>query len=87
MSDEPYRPIACGLHDVLEAHATRRHRCRLRHHTEHGERVAEGVITDIYARAGVEYLRLDDGTEIRLDRITSIDGQPFRTPPPRHADG
>lgn len=77
MSEEPYRPIACSLHDILEANAVRRRRCTIRHRTDTGEAVVEGVIEDIYARQGVEYLRLDDGTEIRLDRILTVDDQPF----------
>lgn len=106
---EPYRPIACSLHDELEALATLRHECEIRFVADHegeagrsdategtgttgesdtserietddsGYAVARGRIVDVYSRGGAEYLRLEDGTVIRLDRIVSVNGKPFQT--------
>ncbi len=77
---EPYRPIACSLHDELEARATlgRESEVRYRRADGSGEDVARGRIRDIYARAGVEYLVLDTGLEIRLDHIVAVDGIAFQ---------
>ena len=35
-----------------------------------------GIIVDLYAKEGAEYLKLNDGTVIRLDRLVSINGVP-----------
>jgi len=43
-----------------------------------GENVARGRIRDIYARAGIEYLLLEGGSEIRLDHIVAVDGIAFQ---------
>lgn len=41
---------------------------------EGNERTAEGIIVDLFARDGAEYLKLDNGTVIRLDYIVSVNG-------------
>jgi Rho-binding antiterminator len=67
-----YRPIACDFHDRLESLATLRRRVRLT--LRGGPAMAEGLISDIYTTADKqEFLRLDDGNEIRLDRILGVD--------------
>lgn len=69
--EEAYRPIACDFHDRLESLATLRRRVRL---ALRDGAAAVGRITDIYTTADKqEFLRLDDGTEIRLDRILAAD--------------
>jgi transcriptional antiterminator Rof (Rho-off) len=74
--DEAYRPIACDFHDRLEAFATLRRRVRLTLKDEDAvgeEASAEGLIADIYTREDKkEFLRLDTGEEIRLDRILDV---------------
>lgn len=73
-----YRPIDCSLHDELELRALRRTRCRLVYRDESGgELHASAALADLVTRGGEEFLRLADGTEIRLDRIVSIDGLRF----------
>jgi Rho-binding antiterminator len=71
-----YEPIDCGVHDRLEALAVTRVPCRVAFVTKEGEeREATGRILDVFARAGAEYLHLEDGTEIRLDRLRSVERQ------------
>jgi transcriptional antiterminator Rof (Rho-off) len=72
-----YQPIACDFHDRLESFATLRQRVRLS--LKNGDSgaaedlSAEGRIADIYTREDKqEFLRLDNGAEIRLDRILGI---------------
>lgn len=74
-----YRPIACSLHDRLEATATMRKESRIVYRTETGE-VHEVVdrIVDIFPRGGEEFLRTAAGVEIRLDRLESVDDVRFR---------
>ncbi|HEY0333944.1 MAG TPA: hypothetical protein VGC74_09580 [Stenotrophomonas sp.] len=74
--DEGYSPINCEFHDVLEATAVRRRVARIGFVDEHGkpqERSAK--ITDLTAHDGAEYLEIDTGERIRLDRLVSIDDQ------------
>jgi len=73
---EPYSPINCEFHDVLEATATRRSVAQIRFVDEHGRAQARSAkIINLFARDGAEYLELDSGERIRLDRLLTIDGQ------------
>jgi transcriptional antiterminator Rof (Rho-off) len=79
-----YRPIACDFHDDLEAYAVTRRRVRILHApADAPEPVngaaepllrSEGRIRDIVTNAQKEeFLSLDDGASIRLDRIRSVE--------------
>lgn len=71
-----YQPIACDFHDQLEAFATTRKRVRLALKSDPPNPASQAVgrIADLYTTGSKEeFLRLEDGTEIRLDRILSID--------------
>lgn len=79
-----YRPIACDFHDDLEAYTVTRRRVRILHAPaeapEPGSGAAgsdirsEGRIEDIFTNARKEeFLILDNGTSIRLDRIRSVE--------------
>lgn len=77
--DQPYIPIDCSRHDELLALATLRTPCSLEVAAPHGAPVVlAGVIADVYTEAGAEYLRLRDGSIVRLDHIRALDGEPFR---------
>lgn len=71
-----YTPIDCDFHDRIESLATLRRRVDIVHASEAGaEEVAQGIIADLYtAPTKEEFLRMDDGKSIRLDRIVSIRG-------------
>lgn len=72
-ADDEYRPIDCSLHDRFEAAAVRRAPVHVSWTPVDGDpREIEGLIRDVRAREGVEYLLMDDGTEIRLDRIRAF---------------
>lgn len=84
MTDD-YRPIDCSVHDRLEDLAVRHVVCRIRYRmpseasdpegtdgaAEKGTEI-EGRIVDVFARDGEELLRVDDGREIRLDRLLVV---------------
>ena len=76
MSDS-YQPIDCSLYDHYEAWATLRTVVRLEHVAQDdAPQVSEGRIVDLFLRGKEEWLRLDDDTEVRLDRIRSARGIP-----------
>lgn len=64
-----YDPIDCSLYDRYEAWATRRSTVRIVHRkvSEHQESI--GRIVDLFIEEKAEWLRLENGTRIRLDRI------------------
>lgn len=72
---EKYRPISCSYYDELEARATRRTICTIRYLNEAGAATeVRGRIIDFFIQKKVEFLRLDTGLTIRLDRLLSVDG-------------
>jgi len=66
-----YCLVDCGFHDQLEALAT------LRWQTCQKFRVQDQIV-DVYAANQADFLKLKDGTEIRLDRLISVNGNPTR---------
>lgn len=82
--DSPYRPVDCGFHDHLLALATLRRVVTLQV-TGGDEPELKGRLVDVFTRDGAEYLRLDAGAAVRLDRILTVrDEEGGRTiqPPP-----
>lgn len=73
---ETYRSIGCSYYDQLEAYSVQRTRCSIIHRLNDADIVSEGIIIDIFARDSAEFLKLDNGTEIRLDYIVSVNGTP-----------
>ena len=69
-----YHPISCDFHDVLEATATRRRRVRIEFRSDQGLQAREARIVDLGHGADGEYMTLDTGESVRLDRIVSVDG-------------
>ena len=72
-----YIPISCSLHDELESAATLRQKCEILYQDRSDTCKVVGVIADLYARDGVEYLRLDSGLEIRLDQLVRLNDKDF----------
>jgi Rho-binding antiterminator len=70
-----YRPVNCEFHDVLEHHATTRAKVRVRFRDEAGElQERDAVIADVFARDSADYLSLDTGETVRLDRVVDVGG-------------
>ncbi len=76
---DDYCLVDCGFHDQLEALATLRQICQISYRTVTGEiaRVQDQIV-DVYAANQADFLKLKDGTEIRLDRLISVNGNPAR---------
>ena len=76
---DDYQPIDCTLHDRIEAHATLHETVRIVYRD--GDRVVEVTdrIADWFAKNGAEYMRIANGTVVRLDRVVSIGDIEFET--------
>ena len=72
---DAYSPIHCGFHDVLESTAVRRVICKIIFQEETGAvRTETTRISDVYSSGGEEFVLLESGSKIRLDKIQSVDG-------------
>lgn len=80
MSSAPYKPISCSFYDELEAHATTGQPCTITYRTEPDTPPStyHGIIQDLFIRDKVEYLRLQDGFELRLDNLLALDDKELR---------
>jgi Rho-binding antiterminator len=65
-----YTPIDCNLYDHYEAAATLKQPVHL---MLSDGRSLSGRIVDLFHRDKAEWLRLDHGGEVRLDRITKLE--------------
>ncbi len=73
---QPYRLIDCGFHDELEALATLRQTCQIVYHKEDGvTETLDSRIVDVYAQAGADFIKLQNGTIIRADQLISVAGK------------
>jgi len=73
-----YCLVDCGFHDQLEALATLRQTCQISYRTVTGEIVrVQDQIVDVYA-ANRRFFEAQRRTEIRLDRLISVNGNPTR---------
>ena len=68
-----YHPVACDFYDILQETATRRLYAKIQYYTEiHEFLTVSAVIKDIYTKDGEEFIELNTGETIRLDRIVRI---------------
>lgn len=73
--DKNYKPIACGLYDELEIRALRKQKTKITFRNKPGNiQTLDCVISDLFAKDKVEYLKTSDSTIIRLDDILEVDG-------------
>lgn len=70
VKEASYSPIDCNVYDLYESAATLKRPVVLS--LEGGEEVS-GTIVDLFIRDRIEWLRLSDGQEIRLDRIRRME--------------
>lgn len=73
---DAYVPVSCDFHDQLEAIATLRQTCCIVYRNEAGATTeVSGRIVDVYAAHHADYVKLADGTVIRMDHIVSVNNQ------------
>ncbi len=71
-----YQPINCDFYDELEAWATLQQLCTIEFWDEAGATLTtQGMILDLFIEEKAEYLRLDTGVTIRLDRLLQVNGK------------
>jgi Rho-binding antiterminator len=74
-----YVPINCSFYDELEALATTRTRSKIQYRDQNGNEstLSDVLIKDFSVANKVEYMHLDDGHKLRLDRIIAVNGKPM----------
>ncbi len=73
---DEYSLVNCDFHDRLEALATLRQTCRIIFRNKRNGLVeVQGRIVDVYAANKADFIKLQDDTEIRLDKIVSVNGE------------
>ncbi|WP_217603241.1 hypothetical protein [Chitinophaga sp. GbtcB8] len=73
----PYQPIDCNYYDRLEAWATLRTVCCILYRDENEQqKEVSAIIEDVYTALKVEYMRLDNGLVIRLDKLVAVNDIP-----------
>lgn len=74
-----YEPISCDFYDELEIIAMRQTVAKIDYKDKKGkETVIFKKIKTIQARAGEEFLVLEDNSEIRLDQLIAVDDKPLK---------
>jgi len=75
MADEPYQPVSCDYHDVLEQAAMHNKRVELEFDLDGVIQREMGTIADVFTSDGAEYVKFDaagGAMDIRLDHIISM---------------
>lgn len=70
-----YKPIQCGLYDILEDRIVRRVPCTLVFQKENETEAQSysGRLMNVFSQGGAEFLMLEQGKLIRLDYILKLD--------------
>ena len=71
-----YTPIDCHYFDVLEAHATNRVVLKLEIVVNGKSQFIESRLLDFRTKDKEEFVLLENGMEVRLDRMTIINSEP-----------
>jgi transcriptional antiterminator Rof (Rho-off) len=76
MNQNPYRPIACDLHETYQLAAMKSSQVDLEWWVDSGERLQARIrVADVFTQSQAEYLRAititGEAVDIRLDRIIS----------------
>jgi transcriptional antiterminator Rof (Rho-off) len=71
--DSEYKPVACQLYDELGLRMLRNTVCELVLDGEEGSETVRTVIRDLFTDGDAEYVLLDSGRRIRLDRIQRVE--------------
>jgi transcriptional antiterminator Rof (Rho-off) len=70
---DTYRPVACSFYDELGLRMMRGRSCTLVVAKGRTSETIEAVIEDVFTQGEAEYVRLNNGRCIRLDRIQQVD--------------
>jgi len=71
-----YEPIDCNFYDILEANAVLRKQVEVVFiNNKEEQQMIKTLIKDLYIKEKAEYMKLENGLEIRLDRLIAVDGK------------
>lgn len=71
-----YQPISCQYYDELELLSMRGEPCLIIYtNPDAPDTSVESAIINVFSRQKEEFMTLADGTEIRLDRLVSVNGK------------
>jgi len=71
--------LACGLYDQLEVLSMRKTTVEISYIDENGGEILDkGIITDIIAKGGVEYIIFNDDTQIKTQDIIKVNSLVFK---------
>ena len=77
--DKEYRPIRCDLYDELVLLAIRKTKCNFVFKAGDNKVLSmTSIIRDIYTKNKEEFIALETGLLLRLDKLISIDGKRFK---------
>lgn len=75
MKEQKYQPISCDFYDELELLALRKTAAKIVIRTAENEiKEIESVIKTFYTKEKEEFMVLENGEEIRLDKLVSVNG-------------
>lgn len=69
-----YKPISCNFHDELEALCVLKKKCEIIYSAMEADKSITGLIKNIITRKEGEFIEMDCGETIRLDKIVSVNG-------------
>jgi len=78
MKTSDYQPISCDFYDILEESATLKKRSIIHfYNTDQQEEQIVSRIKNLFTKEKEEFMELENGRTIRLDRLISVDGKPL----------
>lgn len=69
-----YIPISCALYDEFEAASVKRQECEIVYIDENMEKSVKTKIMNFKSFERQEFMILEDGTNVRLDRVVAFNG-------------
>ena len=70
--DDVYKTVSCQFYDELEALEVKKIKSRIFYMDNENEKYIEDLIVDFKTKNKEEFLILNNGTQIRLDKILKI---------------
>ena len=71
-----YKPVGCGFYDELEILAMRRESALIEYRDDAGQQQrVESRVEDVFARNGEEFVQIEGGRLVRLDRLSRVNGR------------
>ncbi|XPV68696.1 MAG: hypothetical protein ACNI25_15510 [Halarcobacter sp.] len=67
--------MSCSLYDEFEAAATKKKQCKLTYLEEDKEKTVSTKIVNFRSFERQEFMIIEDGTLIRLDRVLAFNGK------------